>query len=290
MAGATRDISYAATIEGRLARLAVRAVEDVTGRRRLMRRAMGYEAELASGAEFWSLMAARYGLDPVLGGAGISAIPPNGPVVVVANHPFGVLDGLMMGLILQRARGPGFRILAHEVFSRAAELQDVILPVDFAGTPEAARRTIQTRKDAQGFLSAGGAIGVFPGGTVSTAATPFGRAMDPEWRRFTAKMVARSGATVVPVYFDGQNSRLFQLASHLSVPLRMGLLLHEFRARVDRPVQAIIGDPLAPETLAQFRADPKSMMDFLRERTYALSPTPVDWRATGYEFEERRRA
>ena len=288
--GAARDISYAATIEGRLARFAVRVIEDATGRRRLMRRAMGYEAELAGGAEFWSLIAARYGLDPVLGGAGLSAIPVTGPVVLVANHPFGVLDGLLMGLILQRARGAGFRVLAHEVFSRATELRDVILPVDFAGTPEAARRTIQMRKDAQDFLTEGGAIGVFPGGTVSTAATPFGRAMDPEWRRFTAKMVARSGATVVPIYFDGQNSRLFQLASHLSVPLRMGLLMHEFRARVDRPVQAIIGDPIAPDTLAQFRADPKSMMDFLRERTYALSPTPVDWRATGYEFEERRRA
>jgi putative hemolysin len=290
MPGATRDISYAETIEGRLARAAVRLVEDVTGRRSLSRRAVGYEEELACGAEFWSLMAARYGLDPVLGGAGLAAIPVSGPVVVVANHPFGVLDGLMMGLILQRARGAGFRILAHEVFSRARELEDVILPVDFAGTSEAARRTIATRKAAQAFLAAGGAVGVFPGGTVSTAARPFGRAMDPEWRRFTAKMVARSGATVVPVFFDGQNSRLFQLASHVSVPLRMGLLLNEFRARVDRPVQAIIGAPIPPATLAPFYADPKSMMDFLRERTYALSPTPVDWRATGYDFEERHKA
>ena len=125
---------------------------------------------------------------------------------------------------------------------------------------------------------------------VASSDSLFGPVKEREWNVFTAQMIRRSGATVVPIYFDGQNSRLFQLASHLSVPLRMGLLMHEFRARVDRPVQAIIGDPIAPDTLAQFRADPKSMMDFLRERTYALSPTPVDWRATGYEFEERRRA
>lgn len=290
MQGATRDISYAHTLDGRSTRALVRVLENVTGRHRLILRARGYEDQLAVGEDFWSVMTDRFGIEPRIGGAGIDGLRGPGPCVVVANHPYGILDGLLMGHILRQARGDGFRILAHEVFSRAPELEKIILPIDFSGTAEAARRNIETRRSAQAFLQAGGAIGVFPGGTVSTAPTPFGRPMDPAWRLFTAKMVSRSGASVVPVFFGGQNSRLFQLASHISTPLRMGLLIREFGARVDGPVPAIIGPMIAHAQLAQFRAAPKSMMDFLRERTYALSPEPVDWRATGFDFETGRGA
>lgn len=288
--GAPRDISYAHTIDGVLPRATVRAMENATGRIALIRRAAGYQEDLAQGADFWALMAARYGLVPEFGGAGLAAIPPTGPLVVVANHPFGVLDGLMMGLILSQTRGRKFRILANEVFSRAPELAEIILPIDFSGTPDAARRNIETRRAAQDFLASGGAVGIFPGGTVSTRAGRRQAVMDPAWRRFTAKMVSRSRAQVVPVFFEGQNSGLFQFVSQFSVPLRMGLLIHEFRARVDQPVRAMIGAPIGPEKLAEFGRDPKSMMDFLREQTYGLSPTPVDWRVTGLEFDERHKA
>lgn len=289
MTGATRDISYAHTAETAMSRVLVRGLENATGRRRLILRARGYEAELAAGADFWATMIARFGLSPEFVGAGLEAIPREGPLVVVANHPFGILDGLMLGHVLRAARGD-FRVLAHEVFSRAPELGEIILPIDFAPSAEAARANIATRKEALRYLGQGGAIGIFPGGTVSTPARPMGQAMDPEWRRFTAKMVARSEASVVPVFFEGQNSRLFHLASHVSVPLRMGLLIREFRRRVDSPVRAHIGPVIGPGTLAAFRHDAKSMMDFLRERTYALSPNPVDWREAGLDFEKKDKA
>ena len=139
------------------------------------------------------------------------------------------------------------------------------------------------------FLGAGGAMGVFPGGTVSTAARPFDPPMDPSWRTFTAKMITRSGAVVVPVFFEGANSRLFQLASHLHTTLRLGMLLREFRARVGTPVRVVIGQPIPAETLARYRSDPKAMMDFLRKATYDLSPSPVDTHRLGHEFEAKYR-
>jgi putative hemolysin len=177
--------------------------------------------------------------------------------------------------------GRGF---AHEVFARAPDIRDTILPIDFSEKPEAARRNIETRKEALSFLARGGAVGIFPGGTVSTPLTPFGVAMDPEWRRFTAKMVARSGASVLPVFFEGANSRAFHLASHISTGLRLGLLLHEFRKQLDRPIRVHIGKVIPPEALAPFVAQPKSMMDFLREQTYGLSPQPLDWQILGKDF------
>jgi putative hemolysin len=146
---------------------------------------------------------------------------------------------------------------------------------------------LDTRARALDYLGQGGAIGVFPGGTVSTSARPFSQAMDPGWRHFTAKMIARSDAAVVPIYFTGQNSRLFQLASHLHYSLRLGLLLKEFRARVDEPVRVVIGEPIAPTRLARYRSDPAAMMDFLRRATYDLSPAPVKSYALGYEFEAK---
>lgn len=284
-----QEISYASSIPGRPGRLFVRTLENLTGRRDLIRRAQGYEAELAGGRPFWEVIAARYGLRLELTGHALESIPKQGPLVIVSNHPYGVLDGLMMGQILSRVRGSGFRILAHQVFRKAPELEDVILPIDFSQTQAAARANIATRRAALDHLAGGGAIGVFPGGTVATPKRPFGPPMDPAWRLFTARMVARSGAAVVPVFFEGHNSRLFHLASHVSYALRMGLLIKEFRARVDTPVKLRIGATLRPDRLAPYAGDPQRLINFLREQTFALSPDPLNWRETGYEFEPRYR-
>ena len=195
----------------------------------------------------------------------------------------------MMGHILSTVRGD-FRILAHKVFRKAADLNRIILPVNFDESREAVQENLATRKEALRYLSAGGAIGIFPGGTVSTAARPFSQPMDPGWRSFTARMVAKSGATVVPVYFDGHTSRLFQIASHLHSTLRMGLLIKEFRKRVDTPVRVVVGQPIAQAELDARACDARAMMDFLRKATYELSPTPLATYDYGFEFEEKHRA
>ena len=279
-----REISCAEALPGLRGQVA-RGLENLTGRPGLIRRARGCDAEIARGSDFWEVMVRRYGIRLELVGRSLAEIPRAGPLVLVANHPFGILDGLMMGHILARARGGDVRVLAHEVFRRAPELERLILPIDLSGTATAARANIETRRAALDHLRQGGAIGVFPGGTVSTPHHPFGQPMDPAWRLFTARMVMRSGATVVPVFFEGANSRLFHLASHMSCALRMGLLLKEFRARTDRTVRATLGAAIGPERLADFANDPRALMGYLRQRTYALSPDPLDWRATGRGFD-----
>ncbi|WP_421703815.1 lysophospholipid acyltransferase family protein [Aliiroseovarius sp.] len=284
-----RDISYAHSAQTRRGRTLIRVVENSTGRLRLIKRAEGYDYEVAQGRDFWQVMVERYGLSLEVIGGSLDNIPRTGPLITVANHPYGILDGLMMGHILARTRGD-FRILANHVFRKAPDLNKVILPVNFDETKEAMRENLATRKIALDYLSQGGAMGVFPGGTVSTSAKPFTRPMDPGWRRFTAKMVAKSEAAVVPIFFEGHNSRLFQVASHLHYTLRMALLIKEFKRRVDEPVRVVIGDPIPRAELSQYATDPKSMMDFLRERTYALSPRPLDNVEYGYEFEDKHKA
>ncbi|KPP87859.1 MAG: putative hemolysin [Rhodobacteraceae bacterium HLUCCO07] len=284
-----RDISYAHSAETRAGRALIRIMENVTGRIGLIRRAQGYECEISSGRDFWDVIVERYNLRLNVVEGSLANIPANGPLILIANHPYGILDGLMMGHILNRARG-NFRILAHHVFCKAEDLNRVILPISFDGTREAIQLNLETRKEALRYLDQGGAIGVFPGGTVSTAARPFSRPLDPGWRAFTARMVAKSNATVVPIFFDGSTSRLFQLASHLHYTLRMGLLIKEFRARVDTDVDVVIGKPICRNALDGRARDAKAMMDFLRKSTYDLSPRPLDSSECGFEFEENYRA
>lgn len=286
---APREISYAHSARSKTGRAVIRVLENATGRLKLIRRAAGYEREVAAGRDFWEVMAERYGLGLQVTGGSLSNIPANGPLIVVANHPYGILDGLMMGHILSRARGD-FRILAHQVFRKAEELNRIILPIDFDGTREAQAVNLATRRAALDYLGQGGAVGIFPGGTVSTSARWFSPPMDPGWRSFTARMVAKSGATVVPVFFDGHNSRLFQMASHLHQTLRLALLIKEFKARVDAPVRVVIGEPIPRGQLEARAGDPKAMMDFLRKATYELSPKPLKSYDYGFEFEERYKA
>ncbi|WP_270729952.1 lysophospholipid acyltransferase family protein [Shimia sp. Alg240-R146] len=284
-----RDISYAYSAQTKGGRAMIRVMENATGRLKLIKRAQGYENEVAAGRDFWEVMRERYGLTLEVVGGSLSNIPTTGPLIMIANHPYGILDGLMMGNILSQTRGD-FRILAHQVFRKAEDLNKIILPISFDETKEAVKLNLQTRKTSLDYLASGGAIGIFPGGTVSTAERPFGLPMDPGWRGFTARMVAKSEATVVPVYFDGHTSRLFQIASHLHVTLRMGFLIREFKKRVDTPVRVVVGKPLDADAVKSRATDTKALMDFLRDSTYSLSPRPMANMDYGFEFEEKYRA
>lgn len=283
-----RDITYSHSAASKGGKALIRLIENSTGRLRLIRRADGYEREVAAGRSFWEVMVDRYGLSLQVVGGSLDNIPADGPLILIANHPYGILDGLMMGHILHRRRGD-FRILANSVFRKAEDLNRVLLPISFDETKEALALNIETRRESLRYLAAGGAIGVFPGGTVSTGARPFSTPMDPGWRSFTARMIAKSEAAVVPVFFAGHTSRLFQIASHLHSTLRLGLLLKEFRTRIDTPVEVVIGAPIPRERLMA-AGEGKAMMDFLRKATYELSPNPLQSYDYGFEFEERHRA
>ena len=285
-----RDITYAHSAATKSGRAMIRIMENATGRLRMIKRADGYEYEVANGRDFWSVMVERYGLSLKVVGGSLDNIPAEGPVIMIANHPYGILDGLMMGHMLSERRDGDFRILANRVFRKAEDLNRIILPISFDETKEAMKQNIATRKESLSYLENGGAIGIFPGGTVSTAAKPFSHPMDPGWRSFAARMVGKSDAAVVPVFFDGHTTRLFHIASHLHYTLRMGLLIREFKKRVDTPVKVAIGEPIPREKLDPLAKDARGMMDFLRRSTYELSPTPLRTDEYGFEFEDHWRA
>ena len=279
-----RDISYSSSAKSKAGRAVIRSIENMTGRISLIKKAKDYENEVAAGRDFWEVILEKYNIRLNILGGSLENIPKKGPVVVVANHPYGILDGLMLGYILSTTR-TDFRILAHRVFKKAQDLDKVILPINFDETRDGMAQNIETRKRAISYLSKGGCVGIFPGGTVSTSVKPFGKAMDPSWRKFTARLIAKSKAQVVPIYFEGSNSRLFQIASHLHYNLRMALLIKEFRRRTNDKVSVVVGEAFADHKINEYKKSAEELMNFLRTETYKLSPEKTKGFDKGFDFD-----
>ena len=131
---------------------------------------------------------------------------------------------------------------------------------------------LETRKTARKILDNGGTIVVFPGGTVSTTKKFYNRtALDPSWRNFTSRLIKRSKPTILPLHFIGQNSFLFQTASHLSETLRSSLLFHEVRRRINTKVPVIVGDPIKYSEIDENLSNTE-LSEYLRNTTYKINP------------------
>jgi putative hemolysin len=102
----------------------------------------------------------------------------------------------------------------------------------------------------------------------------FGPALEREWNVFTAQMIRRSGARVVPIFFPGANSRAYQVANRISATLRQGLLLHEVVKSCNNPQKPVVGAPISDEQMKQLQSDPRGFMAWLREHTLSLGETP----------------
>ena len=282
------DLSYAHSAQSRLGRSIIRCLENATGRSALLSRSPNLRTNMHSIQNFWHSIMEGYGVTIDIMQGELGDIPVDQPFIVVANHPYGILDGLVMGSVLAQS-GANFKIIANDIFNKAREISDKILPISFKNTREAISLNLRTRKNAITHLSHGGAIGIFPGGTVSTSSKLFSQPADPAWRSFTAKMIFKSNALVVPIFFDGNTSRIFQLASHLHPNIRAGLLLREFKLRLDKPVRIVIGKPIPRCRMDLFKNDSRKIMDFLRLETYKLSPNKNQTFEYGYEFEHKHR-
>jgi putative hemolysin len=196
-------------------------------------------------------------------------IPSRGPLLFVANHPFGVIDGLLMGHLATRIR-PDTKIMTHSLLCQPPEARDYLLPVDFGGTAQAQQVSLLTRRRTLEWLSAGHAVAVFPAGSVSTSQAPFGGpALEPQWHPFVGKLLRIPELVIVPVYFHGQNSRLFQILSHIHYALRIALLFRETTRRIGTTVRVSIGEPIFGNELTLLGSR-KAALRELRYRTLLL--------------------
>ena len=168
----SHDVSYAHSAKSRLGMTFIRFLENATGRSILVSRSPNLRTNIHSMQNFWHSIMDGYGITIDIMQGDLGDIPVDQPLVVVANHPYGILDGLVMGSVLAQS-GANFKIIANDIFNKAQEISDKILPISFKNTREAISLNLRTRKNALAHLSHGGAIGIFPGGTVSTSSKLF---------------------------------------------------------------------------------------------------------------------
>jgi putative hemolysin len=263
--------SYATANDPPLKRGLIRLVEKATGQPKLKRMYLLNQRFPRAEESFWQAAVRSLALDVRYDAHALAAVPKTGPVVFVANHPYGVLDGIVMSWLVSKVRSD-FVVLTHVVLTRAPEAAPFILPVDFSGTEEAQRNNLASRSASRRQLARGGAVVVFPAGGISTAPDKLGRkpAVDARWQPFVSQLIQGSKATVVPIWFGGQNSRLFQIASHLSLTLRLSLIFHEVKTRIGTSLPVVIGAPIPFSGIVEIK-DRQALADQLRERVYALA-------------------
>lgn len=216
----------------------------------------------------------------------LERIPKSGTVVVVCNHPLGGLDGIIMGCLLEAVR-PDWKILANSLLCRMRGIGSYTIAVDPFGGPEAAQSNLKGLRDCFKWLREGRLLAVWPSGTVSHYIHSKHRITDPKWAENLAPIVRRSGAKVVPVYFEGRNSRLFYVLGALHPRVRTALLARELFQKRRHPIRVQVGHPISAAHIARFRND-RDLMDFLRLRTYILENRNMAERTT-FRFRLKRK-
>ena len=266
-----RSLTYSTSFEDPWRRNVIRAIEWMTGKVSIIRMIRKFEKRGApQGQAFWRATIDVMGIDLLTPQEQLARIPTDGPVVVVANHPHGMVDGMIFADLIGRVRND-YKILTRQILTGIDEVaSSYMIPVPFPHEEDAQRKSVEMRAKAMAHLKEGGLVALFPSGVVAASKSMFGPAIEAEWNVFTAQLIRRSGARVVPIFFPGSNSRWYQMANQISPILRQAFLLHEIVHSCNKPQAPIVGHPISDERMEMLHKDPRGFMAWLREHTLSL--------------------
>ena len=266
------DISYASKSEHNFAqRLLIKTIEQLTGKRKLQKIYKEFSKEKMEPRFFWTGILKSMKINVINRSKVNTTIPKKGKLIMIANHPFGIIDGIIMCSLASKIRSD-FKILTHETLGFAPELNKYILPIDFKENSKiTVKNNIETSRNAKKHLLNGGLLIIFPSGSVSVAKNIKSQAEDDEWKQFTAKIIKQTKADVLPVYFDGKNGLLYHLfASKLkNQTLKYSSYIHETKKMIGKDVYINIGNVIKYSELENIN-DRAKMTEYLKFKTYNL--------------------
>ncbi len=243
----------------------VTLLAEVSGLKRLER--FYNEIEQAPGQDFIAALFAHLELGLEVDKDDLAQIPAEGGVAFIANHPYGAIDGLALIDVLRRVR-PEVKVMANFMLQQLEPLKDRFIGVN-PFEQLRSRSSFQGMRQAMEHLSGGGALGIFPAGEVSSYRTELNAVADPRWKPPVIKLIKSAGVPVVPVWFDGANSLIFQMLGMIHPDLRTMALPGEMLRMRGKRVRLRIGKPISPKELAAF-GSVEELTRYLRAKTYAL--------------------
>lgn len=266
----TSTLSFSESGTGPVSKRIISLVEWLTGKAPLLKIANDFEKSgRAYENTLWEKALEILDIELRCPKDDINRIPASGPVVMVANHPFGFVDGLTLTNLACKVR-QDIKILTRSFFAGVPDIQDSMVAVAFPHDVDSVKTNIAVRKEVMEHLAQGGIVILFPAGRVATTRGPFGTAIEHQWNPFTAKMILRSKARVVPVFFPGQNGWLYQFAQSFSPTLRQSLMMHEIWRAKGKPQFPVVGPVIEREVIDPWVLDPRGFMAQLRALTLSL--------------------
>ena len=265
-----RKLSYANTFTNPIQRNIIKFLEFLTGKLHLLRKVRQFEKlGIPVGQPFWKQALDLLGINLLTKQSEISKIPKEGSLVITANHPHGLVDGMVLAELIGKVR-TDYKILTRSLLTGVKQIDQFMIPVPFDHEENALKKSLEMRKKAMDHLEKGGVIVVFPSGKVASSETMFGNVVEGEWNPFTAKLIQKSGANVLPIFFPGANSRIYQIANQISATLRQGLLIYEVVHAMNKPQKPLVGDLIKQNELSSWKNDPRGFMRWLRGKTLEL--------------------
>jgi putative hemolysin len=198
----------------------------------------------------------------------LAKLPATGPAIIISNHPFGGIDSLILLKILFSVR-KDIKMMGNFLLHKIDPLKDFILPVNPFETRKEAKSSFSGIKAGLSFLEEKHVVAIFPAGEVSTYQTESNTISDREWQKSVLKFIKKAKVPVVPVYFQGLNSRLFYILARIHPLLRTASLPSELFNKKNKTIQVRIGTPVSPAEQSEF-VDITRYGRFLRAKTYSL--------------------
>ena len=265
------DFSYASKVEHNAAqRLIIKLIENLTGKRKLEKMYNDYSLNQSEPIDFWSDIIRLMDIKVVNKSIEPLTVPKTGSLLVIANHPFGIIDGLILCSLISKTRDD-FKMMTHETLKFLPQLDKYILPVDFSNKKQNLKTNLETAKNAKNHLKNKGALIIFPSGSVSTAKNLKAEAQDDNWKLFPAKLIQQTHTDILPIYFDGKNGLMFHLfASKIkNQTLKYSSYIYETRKKIGKEITIYSGDVIKYEKIAKI-SDRKELIQFLKDTTYNL--------------------